>query len=185
MNTNKMNKLLIISILPLLFFACKSETKTPENDCPYGEPRPILIENAAGVTNYKFEVKGQNSIETAVIQDTFLKTNNLTFSLFQSGCENIKQEYRFELPTGNYAEEVDSFFVQRAAEGLKVIAERNLQAGSSFIPNFAFDLFHSAGYVPLNQHLPVDRETSTILIFIIRKIAIKQEGIVSIEFLNE
>lgn len=180
-----MNKLLIISILPILLFACKSETKTVESDCPYGEPRPVLMENAAGISNYKFEAKGQNSIESAMIQDTFLATNSLTFSLLQSGCEEIKQEYRFELPTDNYSTHVDSFFVQRAAEGLKVVAERNLQAGSSFIPNFAFDLFYSAGNVPLNQPLPVDRETAPGLLFVIRKIANEQEGIVSIEFLNE
>jgi hypothetical protein len=180
-----MYKLLIISLLSILLFACKSEESTTKNDCPYGEPRPILIENAAGVSDYKFEVNGQNSIETAMIQDTFLLTDNLRFTLLQSGCESIKQEYRFELPSADYAEKVDSFFVQRAAEGLKIIAERNPQSGDSFIPNFAYDLFYSAGNVPLNQPLTVDREVAPGLLFVIRKIANQQEGIVSVEFLNE
>ncbi len=180
-----MYKLLIISFLSLVFFSCKEETPTSNNDCPYGEPRPILIENAAGVSNYKFEVNGQNSVETAMIEDTFMLTNKILFSLFQSGCENIKQEYRFELPPADYSMMVDSFFVQRAAEGLKVVAERNPQAADSFLPNFAFDLFYSAGNVPLNQPLPVDRQTAPGLLFVLRKIANKQEGIVSLEFLNE
>jgi len=180
-----MYKLLIISLLSIIFFSCKNEENTSQNDCPFGEPRPILIENAAGVSNYKFEVNGQNSIETAFIEDSFLMTKKINFTLLQSGCESIKQEYRFELPPANYSELVDSFFVQRAAEGLKVVAERNPQAADSFIPNFAFDLFYSAGNVPLNQPLPVDSQTAPGLLFVVRKIANKQEGIVSVEFLNE
>lgn len=180
-----MYKLLIISCLSVLFFACKSEESSTKNDCPYGEPRPILIENAVGVSDYSFEVNGQNSIETAMVEDTFLMTNRFKFTLLQSGCESIKQEYRFELPPADYSQNLDSFFVQRAAEGLKVIAERNPQSADSFIPNFAFELFYSAGNVPLNQPLPVDGEVAPGLLFAIRKIANEQEGIVSVEFFQQ
>jgi hypothetical protein len=180
-----MRNLLIISILTLLLYGCKEQKTEQTTDCPYGAPQAILMQNALGVSDYTFEATGQNSTETAMLSDTFFATDSLRFTLLQSGCETVRQEFQFELPAANYTNVADSFFVQRVAEGLRFIAERNPQSAQTFLPNFAAELFFAAGNVPLGQPLAVDSEAVPKLRFVINKVVSETEGMVSLELFEE
>jgi hypothetical protein len=179
-----MKKILLLSIVvsSLRLVSCNNET---EKVCTYGEPTPILSAETAGVSDYNFSAKDSSGMETAVLTDTFLLTNTLRFTLIQSGCENIKQEFRFELPNADYSMQADSFFVERAAEGLRVLGEKSVSTSQSFIPDFAFALYTNAAYVLLNQELEVDKETAPGVFFKINKIIGINEATISLEFLNK
>jgi hypothetical protein len=179
-----MKKILLLSIIALSLWLV-SCTNEAENICTYGEPTPILSAETAGVSEYNFTAKDSSGMETALLTDTFLLTKNLRFTLIQSGCKNIKQEFRFELPSADYSMQADSFFVERAAEGLRILGEKSVSTSQSFIPDFAFVLYTNAAYVPLNQELEVDKETAPGVFFKINKIVSTNEATISLEFLNK
>jgi hypothetical protein len=171
----------LITVFSLM--ACNSSET--EKICTYGEPTPILSADTEGVSEYDFSAKDSSGMETALLTDTFFTTETLRFTLIQSGCEKIKQEFQFELPNADYSMQADSFFVQCAAEGLKVLSEKSVSTSQSFIPDFAFDLYTNAAYVPLNQELEVDSETAPGVFFKINKIIGTNEATISLEFLNK
>lgn len=175
---------LIISVLSLSIVACQSGEQG-DVPCKYGKPTPILMEDTEGVTQYSFTATDSSGSETALITDTLFATGAMRFTLVQSGCESIKQEFRFELPQTDYTMQPDSFFVQRAAEGLRVLSIKSTATGQSFIPDFAYELYASAGNVPFNKALAVDGETAPGVYFVINKMVTPYEAIVSVEFLNE
>ncbi len=178
-------KYLIISALIGLTMGCKDVKKGEENPCVYGKMTPVLNEKTSGVSEYQFNTNEEQGIETALLTDSVLLLNTLRFTLIQSGCEKVRQEFRFELPSNDYTVQPDSFFVQRIAEGLRVLSEKSLSAGQSFMPNFAYELYVSAGNVPMGERLVVDSETAPGVFFTINKIVGKNEGIVTIELESE
>ena len=96
----------------------------------------------------------------------------------------VKQIFTFELPQNDYSTQADSFFVQRAAEGLMVLSQKSPTASQSFIPMFAYELNAFAAGVTLNRALAVDSQNAPGVFFIINKIATKNEGIITVEFLT-
>jgi hypothetical protein len=180
-----MKKILLLSIIAFSLWLVSCGDGKTEKICTYGEPMPILSAETGGVSEYNFTAKDSSGTETALLTDTFLLTNNLRFTLIQSGCENIKQEFRFELPNADYSMQADSFFVERAAEGLKVLSEKSVSTSQSFIPDFAFALYTNAAYVSLNQELKVDEESAPGVFFKINKIVSTNQATISLEFLNK
>lgn len=175
---------LIISVLSLSIIACNSGEQG-DVPCKYGKPSPILAEDVVGVSQYEFTATDSSGRETALITDTLLATSAMRFTLVQSGCEKMKQEFRFELPQTDYTMQPDSFFVQRAAEGLRVLSEKSPSTSQSFIPNFAFELYASAGNVSLNKVLAVDSKTAPGVSFMVNKIVSPHDAIISVEFITE
>jgi hypothetical protein len=180
-----MEKIFLLSFIAFSLCLASCGNSKTEKICAYGEPTPILSTEIEGVSEYNFTAKDSSSIETALLTDTSLLTNNLRFTLIQSGCENIKQEFRFELPNADYSMQADSFFVARVAEGLRVLSEKSVSTSQSFIPDFAFELYVNAAYVPLNQELIVDKKTAPGVFFRINKIIGTNEAAISLEFLNK
>jgi hypothetical protein len=94
----------IIHLLPFLFMirtafylvfslivlnACQNGQGT-ENDCKT-KPQAMLRVDMKGIAEHKFETKGSDSEE-------FVRfANGKTLTILQSGCEKIRQEFRFEL----------------------------------------------------------------------------------------
>lgn len=175
-------KILIFSFLVITIFACNNETA--KEPCLYGEPTPILDENKAGVAEYTFTSSDSSGTESALLTDTLLSEGRIRFTMNQSGCNKIKQIFTFELPQNDYSTQADSFFVQRAAEGLMVLSQKSPTASQSFIPMFAYELNAFAAGVTLNKPLAVDAQNAPGVFFIINKIATENEGIITVEFLT-
>lgn len=176
-------KILIFSFLAISLFACNNEAE--KEPCLYGEPSPILSENTQGVSEYTFLASDSSGTESAILTDTLLNEGQIRFTMNQTGCNKVKQIFTFELPQNDYSTQTDSFFVQRAAEGLMVLSQKSPIASQSFIPMFAYELNAFAGNVPINRRLAVDSETAPGVFFVINKIATQNEGIITVEFLNE
>lgn len=86
-----MQKLQILAIfLGLLFLTSCGDTAN--KNCRYGDPQAIFHDKVVGGSNHKFEVKNGNSTESIDFVDM-----DFSLELFQSGCEEITQEFRFHL----------------------------------------------------------------------------------------
>ncbi|MFT5166821.1 MAG: hypothetical protein ACI8P3_002053 [Saprospiraceae bacterium] len=124
-------KYLLYSLFLVSYFACNSEgNQTSANgqqekstlttpatvDCKYGQPVAIFSEELPQITKQSFELIGQKGIETV----TFTDGNIL--ELYQSGCNEVRQEYRFFL-TGNYKEKADSFWFEQAIARLTFVGQ--------------------------------------------------------------
>ncbi len=70
--------------------ACSPQGKPPR--CPAGTPVPIASDTMAAVVQHQFERRGQESLEQIAWAD------GTTLELYQSGCDHIRQEFRFRLP---------------------------------------------------------------------------------------
>lgn len=80
---------LLLSLLLIAFSACQNGQRK-ETDCKT-LPQAMLRPDMQGITEHKFEVKGIDSEE-------FVRfANGKSLTILQSGCEKIRQEFRFEL----------------------------------------------------------------------------------------
>jgi hypothetical protein len=83
-----MFRLFLFTVL-LSVFACQNGQKA-EGDCKT-KPQPMLRQDMRGVVEHHFEAKGTESEEYVKF------ANGKTLTILQSGCEKIRQEFRFEL----------------------------------------------------------------------------------------
>ncbi len=94
----------------------KKETKAPKSDCKYGAPVAIFSEKLEQVKSQAFESTGQKGVETVEFADGKL------LELFQSGCNEIRQEYRFTIK-GEFKDKPDDFWFKEAIDHLTYIGQ--------------------------------------------------------------
>jgi hypothetical protein len=99
--------LLFASLVSLFFlFSCKTET----GKCKFGDPIAIFSDTMEMVKKHHFEIKDKTGIEFVTFK------NGMLLEVEQSGCNNIKQQYTFEI-MGNFSKMEDAFW--------KVLAIKN------------------------------------------------------------
>ncbi len=91
----------------LIFSACREEPK----NCRFGKPKPIFSNDLPRVKAHEFEGKTTTS-EERVAFDT-----GLELEIVQSGCETIRQEFRF-FTAGDYRTFADSVWMKEAVRQL-------------------------------------------------------------------
>ncbi len=86
------------------------------SDCRFGQPKPIFSDQLSGITEHRFEAKGQQA------QERLRFSNGLALELLQSGCNSIQQEFRFLLLPSEepVAESVD--WLGKSAELLQYLS---------------------------------------------------------------
>lgn len=93
----------------------KQVEQSPEqSDCKYGKPLAIFSDELPQITAHKFESEGQKGIETVHFE------NQTILELYQSGCNEIRQEYRFLLPE-DFRQKEDVFWKDLAIEKLTYV----------------------------------------------------------------
>ncbi len=75
-----------------LLFLMDCGGNAPSSACKYGEPVPIFSSGPAQISSHNFEKKGQKAVEELLFAD------RTRLEIFQSGCNEIRQEFRFNLP---------------------------------------------------------------------------------------
>lgn len=102
-----MNRILPAIALPalLVFFSCE----TPQT-CKY-KPAPVFEAGLPHVQQYNFEVQGQQSLESLLL-DT-----NVLLEISQDVCTETRQEYRFRVQ-GDYSQFPDSLWLREASRQL-------------------------------------------------------------------
>lgn len=99
------NTLACLFFTCLAFFAC--ETK---KTCKY-KPAPIFEPGLPHVMQYNFEVQGQQSLESLLL-DT-----NVLLEVSQDVCTETRQEYRFRVQ-GDFSKFPDSLWLKEATRQL-------------------------------------------------------------------
>ena len=102
-----MNKDLLVCCLTAisLLFSCNSQTT-----CKY-KPAPVFEAGLPHVLQYNFEVQGQQSLESLLLD------NNILLEISQDVCAETRQEYRFKVQ-GNYSQFPDSLWLKEATPQL-------------------------------------------------------------------
>jgi hypothetical protein len=96
----------ILFIFSALFFSCKTEPAK----CKY-KPSPIFDAKLPGVQAYNFEVQGNQSLESIL-----LETGTL-LEIYQEVCNSTKQEYRLNV-NGDFSQFADSTWIKEASRQL-------------------------------------------------------------------
>lgn len=102
-----MNRILPAFFLPALvaFASCES---TPT--CKY-KPAPVFAAGLPHVLQYNFEVQGQQSLESLMLD------SNVLLEISQDVCAETRQEYRFRVQ-GDYSQFPDSLWLKEASRQL-------------------------------------------------------------------
>ncbi len=169
---------MLIGISILLLTNCDSnntDAKTDESDCLLGTPVPILSDTMMNVSNHSFEAEGQNSIEKANL------ANQVQLEFLQSGCENITQEFRFLLPQGDYTQQHDTVWVQKAAETFWTLGGYNTDQQAEFFKRFGMMLQSYSSAVQFNEPLTLEHLLGQGMFFIMEKTGTEDEGVISVE----
>ncbi|MBR9920845.1 MAG: hypothetical protein GYB31_08395 [Bacteroidetes bacterium] len=138
-----MYRLLALSLLALSSFQCGN---AGGNDCTYGEPLAIFGPEMQGVVEHQFQAEGQDGLETVKLN------TGLDLELYQSGCDAITQEFRFNLkdipdspPEPFWVSLAVSYFIQLS----------NLEADPITFGQYAQVIQEVGGQVVLGQQLEV------------------------------
>lgn len=175
---NIISQLIWTSCTILLLTNCQSNSAnetTDESDCLLGTPVAILSDTMANVSNHSFEVTGQNSVEKASL------SNQVQLEFLQSGCENITQEFRMYLPQGDYTQQHDTLWVQKAAETFWTLGGQNTDQQSEFFKRFGMMLQTYSSAVQFNEPLTLEHLLGQGMFFIMEKTGTANEGVISVE----
>ncbi|MCB9081607.1 MAG: hypothetical protein H6555_07850 [Lewinellaceae bacterium] len=85
--------LLLLLILILAGCQSSSTSSKPENDCPYGIPEAIFSDTLPQLASHSFQREGVNGLEEITFRD------GRRLEIYQTGCQTLRQELRFTLPT--------------------------------------------------------------------------------------
>ncbi len=77
---------LIVVLLVSFIFACKSG-----EDCKNGDPVAMFDSDNPNLLSHQYEAKSQSSVETIKYK------MGTELEIWQSGCENLKQEFQFKI----------------------------------------------------------------------------------------
>jgi hypothetical protein len=94
-----------IALIVLPFLACNQERK-----CAY-KPTAIFQAGLPHVVQYNFEVEGEQSLESLLL-DT-----NVLLEIYQQVCDKTLQEYKFTVQ-GDYSQMADSMWLKEASRQL-------------------------------------------------------------------
>ncbi|MBK6621080.1 MAG: hypothetical protein IPH04_18410 [Saprospirales bacterium] len=97
---------LLISLFAIVFFVASCKSGGGKGDCPT-TPTAIFSKDLEGVETHDFMQTGSEGLEIVSFR------NGVFLEIFQSGCDSLRQEFRFRLP--NAEEESDpAYWLQEA-----------------------------------------------------------------------
>ena len=88
---NYLNSLSLIAFTFLLFQCGNKENTSSKSTCNAPLPQAIFAKNSNQIESHSFSLQGHNATENILFSD------NSKLTIFQSGCDKISQEFRFQL----------------------------------------------------------------------------------------
>jgi hypothetical protein len=92
---------------------CRTDISQNKN-CKFGEPLPIFSKDMKGISSHSFNASRQEGKEVLEFD------NGLKLEIIQSGCNSIRQEFRFALRPQGLTSDMD--YIQLASEQLRFLA---------------------------------------------------------------
>lgn len=105
MRTVKGSSWILLTFLALGLASCKDNSK-----CRY-KPAPIFAPDLPYVVQYNYEVQGQQSLESVMLE------NQVLLEVYQDVCNTSRQEYRFTV-AGDRSSYADSLWMKEATRQL-------------------------------------------------------------------
>ncbi|MEO1514222.1 MAG: hypothetical protein AAFV95_04395 [Bacteroidota bacterium] len=109
-----LTSVLLLASFCVLCPSCDSGPSDPFADCRYGKPTAIFNDSLPAIQQHQFELQGKTGFERISFQ------NGLQLELYQSGCDNIQQEFRFSLP-GQPPQDTPEFWFKQAVSLLNYL----------------------------------------------------------------
>lgn len=107
---------IIFLLFTTLLFACGESNSDPFADCQYKKPVAAFSESLSEVNSHTFKMEGTTGVEQVVFK------NGVSLELYQSGCNEIRQEFRFTIP-GTFEVDEPQFWVDQAARQFDYLGE--------------------------------------------------------------
>lgn len=108
-------KILMLVFITSLTFACRrADNSSAQNNCKYGTPEAIFTENQPGIVAHSFQVAENEGVENLQF------ANGVALTLIQSGCDHIRQEFRFALP-GMPESDVPAYWITQTINLLRMM----------------------------------------------------------------
>jgi hypothetical protein len=98
-----------LTVLVLGMASCKDNSK-----CRY-KPAPIFAPDLPYVVQYNYEVQGQQSLESVMLE------NQVLLEVYQDVCNSSRQEYRFTV-AGDRSSYADSLWMKEATRQLVLLS---------------------------------------------------------------
>lgn len=99
--------------LVLFLISCHSEQTTKQQDyfrdCLYSAPEPIFVKYLSDIKFHKFQLDREKGVEKVNFD------NGLELEIIQTGCNQMKQEFRFSI-YGNMNTREPEFWIQQAGK---------------------------------------------------------------------
>lgn len=87
-----MKNCIYLIVLGVLFFSCQNnDGKEYFENCLYGQPEPIFNKGMEEIATHQFRIRQKEGIENVRF------TDGMELTIFQSGCDYIKQQFQFEM----------------------------------------------------------------------------------------
>lgn len=107
---SKMQIVKDFSRLVLIFLAMGAASCKDTSKCRYN-PAPIFAADLPYVVGYNYEVQGQQSLESVMLE------NKVLLEIYQDVCNTTRQEYRFTV-AGDRSNYADSLWMKEATRQL-------------------------------------------------------------------
>jgi len=91
-----MKNYICLIVCGILLFSCQNNNEKDEfENCRYGEPKAIFDTEMEEVKSHQFRIKQKEGVENVSF------TDGTELTIFQSGCDYIKQQFQFEMAVTN------------------------------------------------------------------------------------
>ena len=107
---------IILLLFVAFFFACGESNSDPFADCQYKKPVAAFSESLSEVNSHTFKMEGTTGVEQVLFK------NGVSLELYQSGCNEIRQEFRFIIP-GTFEIDEPQFWIDQAAQQFDYLGE--------------------------------------------------------------
>ena len=111
-----MMKLFSISFVCLLLLSCGGNSSDPFAKCKYKQPEAVFSNSLSNVNEHTFNIEGTTGHERLTFE------NGIGLELFQSGCNEIVQDFRFQIP-GKFRVDEPQIWVKMAIDQLKYMGD--------------------------------------------------------------
>jgi hypothetical protein len=115
-----MKNCIYLIVLGILFFSCQNnDTKGYFENCLYGQPEAIFNKEMEEVAKHEFKIKQKEGIENVQF------TDGLELTIFQSGCDYIRQQFQFEMaaPSDTIDTNTTEYWVAQAINSFQKLGE--------------------------------------------------------------
>lgn len=108
---------ILFLLIGISAFSCRHQSSADNfKDCPSGKPEAIFSKDIAPIQRHQFQIRRQEAIETIVFE------SGKKLTIIQTGCDSIRQEFRFEFPDKIEGNQPAAYWVDQAVREFEFLS---------------------------------------------------------------